>query len=59
MIMQQVLHVFTPEPLATVGSLCKELAQIRADGVSFNREEYESGIICIAAPAYRPRTVYS
>lgn len=32
------------------GALDSELTQVRADGITFDREEYGPGIICIAAP---------
>ncbi|MEO0634616.1 MAG: IclR family transcriptional regulator C-terminal domain-containing protein, partial [Pseudomonadota bacterium] len=34
----------------TADTLRDELCQIRRDGVAYDREEHEPGIICIAAP---------
>ena len=47
---QQSYHVFTPGTLATRGDLEAELAAIRARGHAYDREEHETGIICIAHP---------
>lgn len=49
-IEQQSFHAFTPHTLATPDALRKELADIRAHGYGFDREEHEPGIICIAMP---------
>ncbi len=50
LIAQQAYHPFTAQTLTTAQALRRELAQIRAEGVAFDREEHEPGIICIAAP---------
>jgi len=47
---QQSFYPFTPATHAAVETLKAELADIRADGVAFDREEHERGIISIAAP---------
>lgn len=49
-IAQQSFHVFTPHTLATPEALHDELADIRANGYGFDREEHEPGIICVAMP---------
>lgn len=49
-IAQQSFHVFTPHTLATPKALDDELADIRANGYGFDREEHEPGIICVAMP---------
>ncbi len=46
----QSYHPHTPNTLTTPQALRAELETIRRDGVSFDREEHEPGIICIAAP---------
>lgn len=46
---QQSFHAFTPATLDEAG-LRAELARIRADGVAWDREEHETGIVCVAAP---------
>jgi len=47
---QQSWHRFTAATHGTAGALKAELAEIRADGLSFDREEHEAGIVCVAAP---------
>ena len=47
---QQSFHKFTPATHTDAVSLKRELALIRASSLSFDREEHELGIICIAAP---------
>ncbi|MBY5978094.1 IclR family transcriptional regulator [Phaeobacter italicus] len=49
-IRRQAFFAHTPNTLATPEALLAELAEIRADGVAFDREEHEPGIICIAVP---------
>lgn len=49
-IRRQAFFAHTPTTLASAEALQAELAQIRAEGVAFDREEHEPGIICIAAP---------
>ena len=43
---------FTPHTLADRAALEAELAEIRASGVAFDREEHEPGIRCVAAPVH-------
>ncbi|MFW8637254.1 IclR family transcriptional regulator [Cribrihabitans pelagius] len=47
---RQLYESFTPATHAGPDTLCPELEQIRAEGVAFDREEHEQGIISIAAP---------
>lgn len=47
---RQAFHRFTPATLTGPEPLRAEILQIRAEGVSFDREEHEPGIICVAAP---------
>ena len=49
-IAQQSFHRFTPATLVSPEALRTELAEIRARGYGFDREEHEPGIICIAHP---------
>ncbi|NBD29909.1 MAG: helix-turn-helix domain-containing protein [Alphaproteobacteria bacterium] len=49
-INMQAFFAHTPQTLTTAEALERELDAIRAEGVSFDREEHEQGIICIAAP---------
>ncbi|MBL4930135.1 IclR family transcriptional regulator [Fuscibacter oryzae] len=47
---RQSFHRFTPATLTTPEDLRADLAEIRARGHAYDREEHERGIICIAAP---------
>lgn len=42
----------TPATLTDAAALRAELAEIARDGIAFDREEHEPGIICIAAPIF-------
>ena len=43
-------HRFTASTLADAGAFRREIAEIRATGIAFDREEHEAGIHCVAAP---------
>ncbi len=47
---QQAFYKYTPSTHTSVDGLMKELNQIRKNGIAFDREEHEPGIISIAAP---------
>jgi len=47
---QQAWFAHTASTHVTADTLRTELAEIRAQGVAYDREEHEPGIICIAAP---------
>ena len=47
---QQAYFPHTPNTCTTPEALRQELERIKAEGVSYDREEHEPGIICIAAP---------
>lgn len=49
-VAQQSFYRYTPATLANPEALRAELAQIRMDGLAFDREEHEPGIVCVAAP---------
>ncbi|KUP94884.1 IclR family transcriptional regulator [Tritonibacter horizontis] len=49
-IRRQAYLRHTPQTLSTEAEFRIELEAIRAEGVAFDREEHEPGIICIAAP---------
>ena len=49
------LHHFTPHTIASVSALQTELAAIREEGLSIDREEYILGVVCIAAPVFNPK----
>lgn len=45
---RQAFHRFTPATLTNAGALRAELAEIRAAGHAYDREEHEPGILCCA-----------
>jgi IclR family transcriptional regulator, KDG regulon repressor len=47
---QQAWFAHTAHTHTSRDSLVAELAEIRRDGIAFDREEHEPGIICVAAP---------
>lgn len=47
---RQSFHRFTANTVTAPAALEAELADIRAQGVAFDREEHEPGIICVAVP---------
>lgn len=47
---QQSYHRFTPETLTSREELAAQLTRIRDRAYSFDREEHEPGIICVAVP---------
>lgn len=47
---QQSFFKFTPATHDSIESLMPEIEQVRKDGVAFDREEHQRGIISIAAP---------
>ncbi len=47
---QQSYFRYTANTLTSLQALNNELNQIRENGIAYDREEHESGIICIAAP---------
>ena len=49
-ISKQSFYRHTAATLTDAADLKRELTQVRTDGVAFDREEHEPGIICIAAP---------
>lgn len=50
----QSFHAFTDATLTTPSALRTELERVRAQGISFDREEHEPGIICVAVPILSP-----
>jgi len=51
-IAQQSFFAHTPHTLTTAEDLKEELSRIFATGFSFDKEEHELGIICIAMPIF-------
>ena len=45
-------HRHTPATLTDAHALAAEIEAIRAEGISYDREEHETGIHCIAAPIH-------
>lgn len=54
---RQSLHRFTAATLTDPAALRSELAEIRARGHAYDREEHEPGIICCAAPILDARNL--
>ncbi len=54
-IAQQSFHRFTQTTLGSAQELRAELEDIKNDGHSFDREEHEPGIICVAVPIVTDR----
>ncbi|GGB01785.1 IclR family transcriptional regulator [Allosediminivita pacifica] len=53
-VRMQAFYPHTPNTITSVEALEAELETIRTEGVSFDREEHEPGIVCIAAPVLTP-----
>lgn len=51
---QQAFMQYTAATHTSAGTLLRELQDIRREGVAFDREEHEAGIISIAAPILTP-----
>lgn len=49
-VTQQSFHRFTDTTLTSAAALYEALETIRHEGCAFDKEEHESGIICVAAP---------
>lgn len=47
---QQAFYAFTENTITDCDKLCAELSEIRKTGVSFDKEEHEPNIICVAVP---------
>lgn len=54
-LQQQAFHSYTDATHATPEALISELSVIRVDGVAYDREEHQTGIISIAAPILTAR----
>lgn len=54
-IQQQSFHKYTPKTLCTPDDLKADLDKIKSSGISFDREEHELTIICVAAPIISAR----
>lgn len=51
-LQQQSFYPYTTSTHQTAESLMRELPEIRRDGIAFDREEHEQGIVSIAAPIF-------
>lgn len=49
-IQRQSFFVHTPNTISNPDAFRRELDDIRREGIAFDREEHEPGIICISAP---------
>lgn len=54
-LQQQSFHKFTESTLDSADALTAQLSEIRKSGISFDREEHEIGIICVAVPILSAR----
>jgi DNA-binding IclR family transcriptional regulator len=53
-VIEAGLAARTPTTITTPDRLCAELERVRADGVAFDREECDPGVVCVAAPVLGP-----
>jgi DNA-binding IclR family transcriptional regulator len=49
-ISKQAFHKYTENTITSAKELKKELATIKKEGISFDRQEHEEKIICISSP---------
>lgn len=54
-LQQQSFHKFTENTLSDATALIADLSEIKKTGISFDREEHEMGIICVAVPILSAR----
>jgi len=51
-------HPYTANTIRDAEAFLREIAEIRATGIAFDREEHEAGIHCIAAPIGAPHRAF-
>ena len=56
-IRQQSFYAYTRNTITSSGDLARELQDVRSQGIAFDREEHEPGIICVACPILSERRV--
>jgi IclR family KDG regulon transcriptional repressor len=54
-VLKQSFYRHTDKTLTTADTLYTELAYIQKQGIAFDREEHETGIICVAVPILTDR----
>lgn len=54
-VMKQSFYRHTDKTLTNADTLYEELAYIQKQGIAFDREEHETGIICVAVPILTDR----
>ncbi len=53
-LVEHGLERLTPHTLATPQALRADLARVRERGYAIDHEEYEAGVVCVAAPIFGP-----
>jgi len=51
-LLEDKFKCFTPATCPTKNKLIKELDVIKKEGLAFDREEYQQGVMCLATPVY-------
>jgi IclR family acetate operon transcriptional repressor len=46
------LQEFTPNTITDLARLLEDLAQVKSNGYSFDEQEHEIGVCCVAAPIF-------